>query len=65
MIRYGAGALRATQILWGSLASCARPRGHPAYQRFGRVANPPQAASLPHTMPSLVVEQLSYDTGYN
>ena len=32
-------------VLWGSLSSCA-PVG---YRRFGRVANPPQAASLPHT----------------
>ena len=32
-------------VLWGSLSSCAPVR----YRRFGRVANPPQAASLPHT----------------
>jgi hypothetical protein len=55
--------LRAAQVLWGSLASCAPV----AYRRFGRVANPPQAASLPHTdagpMPFLVAAQLLNATG--
>src|ERR1035438_9984233 len=40
-----AASLRAKQILWGSLASCAPV----AYRRSRRGANPPQAASLPHT----------------
>src|ERR1035437_8252398 len=39
---------RLAEKLWGSLATCARPRGYPVYRRNWRVANPPQAASLPH-----------------
>src|ERR1035437_3654244 len=34
--------------MWGSLASCARPRGYPANRRSRRVANPPQDSILPH-----------------
>jgi hypothetical protein len=37
-------SLRAAQILWGSLASCSPV----VNRREWRVANPPQAASLPH-----------------
>src|SRR5450759_2890395 len=36
--------------LWGSLSSCALPRGYPVYRRSGRVANPPQDAILPHML---------------
>src|ERR1019366_5121814 len=42
--------------LWGSLSSCARPGGYPAYRRSWRVANPPQGVP---SMGSVLLDERS------
>src|ERR1039457_5951603 len=39
--------------VWGSLSSCARPRGHPENRRSGRVGNPPDPGGTPASRPHM------------